>query len=173
MNFEIKEGKRILEVCFQKHYTEGKGFDSYNKYYYVTTNPDIKIGDVVMIESNYKRKSDDDDEFGLQFCKVTDIMDPYTNIADRVEQRLNKANKAVYPYALLTIDLSEYFKQKEEERRIKDIKREMNEAVKELDEMYKYKQLAELNPRFKGLYEELISLTNKNLLVPGDTKSDK
>ena len=81
-----------------------------------------------------------------------------------VENNDDRLRKAVYPKCILTIDLSKYLQMLEDEKELKSIEKEMNAAASKLDTFLKFKQLSELDPSFKSLFERYQALRNNNLL---------
>ena len=158
----FKKKKKVLEVYFANDYNKG-GFNTYEAYYYITNLPDIKPGDIVLIHTNSGKNNL---QFNLQFVLVNDIINPGSMFNDNVyvENNDDRLRKAVYPKCILTIDLSKYLQMLEDEKELKSIEKEMNAAASRLDTFLKFKQLSELDPSFKSLFERYQALRNNNLL---------
>ena len=170
----ISAGTRVLEVRYAKHFTEGRGWNN-KKFYYFSNNQNIKKGEVICIEPNIASGEDNELEFGLQFAKVTNIIEVYNGTEEcavlTVDDRIDKAK---YVETIIQIDLKDYFDNKAKKVEMNNLKKELDTAVTQIDEFLKYKQLAELNPKYKEIFDRYIQLSNpKNNLLSENNEETK
>ena len=104
----IREGMRVLEVSYQKRYTDGAGFEN-KKYYYWTDNKDIKKGDVIGIEPNNYKTPEDKLKFKPSCMSINEqgykneLVFTYINDEQGLYEvgEVSKGNcKNAYPYAM-------------------------------------------------------------------------
>lgn len=167
----IREGMRVLEVSYQKRYTDGAGFEN-KKYYYWTDNKDIKKGDVIGIEPNNYKTPEDKLKFNLFFVIVRDIIVP--EIINRVELVIDehsdfRISQAKYAPKVIQFDLHEYIDEKNRDKELAEIKAVLNNACTEINDLIRFEQLAKLNPKYKETYDRFLEListkSNTNTLT--------
>ena len=160
---QFKPGEKVIEVYYANQYKEG-GFNSCESYYYITNIKDVKAGDIVLIHPFGNGRAVD--KFNLQFALVSEVINPGSMLNDNVyvENNDERLRRATYPKCILTIDLSKYLEMLENEKELKSIEKEMKAAANKLDDFLKFKQLAELDPSFKALFERYTALKSNNLL---------
>lgn len=145
----IKPDDVIYEVCYLDDYT----FDDENTYEYLSKDINAKIGDVILIApKGVPVIKNNQKQFTLQFALITNISKP--NFFENYKR----------PLYIASIDLSEYFQTISNIIKKDFIKKKMDEAIKELDTLQKYKLLASMNENFKSLYDEYMKLTTNNML---------
>lgn len=157
----IRNDEKIIEVLFKDRYNEP--FNEYNPYYYVVPDnfpvPEYRI---IVVAPNIVIKTDDgqDDNFKLQFAKVTRIIRRTRELGNGLfepnEEWKMYAEKAKRPSYYANINLDNYFSNIEKEKRKKELEKQLDEATKKIEKIVKYKELANLNPEYKELYEEYL-----------------
>lgn len=125
------------------HNAETDAFDSDNYYYWIDTDKNITVGDYIILK-------DDVNWDALKVVKVVKAV-----VFEAGMTGLPKAKtKSLIGFA----DVRDYFKAKENKRRAKEIKAQLDARFKEAEKMALYRKLAETDETMKKLLKELDSL---------------
>jgi hypothetical protein len=125
------------------HNTETDAFDSDDYYYWIDTDKNIVVGDYIILK-------DDVNWDALKVVKVVKAV-----VFEAGMTGLPKAKtKALIGFA----EVGDYFKAKENKRRAKEIKAQLDARFKEAEKMALYRKLAETDATMKELLTELDSL---------------
>lgn len=125
------------------HNAETDAFDSDNYYYWVDTDKNIVVGDYIILK-------DDVNWDALKVVKVVKAVVFETGMTG-----LPKAKtKALIGFA----DVGDYFKAKENKRRAKEIKAQLEARFKEAEKMALYRELAKTDDTMNELLKELDAL---------------
>ena len=119
-------------VTVQVKFVNGYGYKEYN---FKCDVPDIKVGDMVVVESSN----------GLSVAKVTKI-DP---------ENTYSATK----WVVSKVYMEEYTARVEKEKKLAEVKKRLNAKKKELQDIAIYEMLAEKDPEFREILAEYKSLT--------------
>lgn len=127
------------------HNAETDDFDSDDYYYWIDTDKNITVGDYIILK----------DDVNWDALKVVRVKKAVALSGDTVVAGLPKARtKALIGFA----DVNDYFKAKENKRRAKEIKAQLDARFKEAEKMALYRKLAETDDTIKKLLAELDSL---------------
>ena len=110
-------------------------FNPCGKEYAYKTDLDLKQGDLVVVKV----------KFEFKLVEVT-----------KVEEKVNPKATA---WIVDKVNLESFEQRQKEEERKKEIKEQLNEAKKKMDELLVYKMLADTDPEMKKLLDELKSLS--------------
>mgnify|MGYP003468908537 CR=1 FL=1 len=125
------------------HNAETDAFDSDNYYYWIDTDKNIVVGDYIILK-------DDVNWDALKVVKVVKAV-----VFEAGMTGLPKAKtKALIGFA----EVGDYFRAKENKRRAKEIKAQLDARFKEAEKMALYRKLAETDTTMKELLAELDSL---------------
>lgn len=125
------------------HNAETDAFDSEDYCYWIDTDKNIAVGDYIILK-------DDVNWDALKIVKVIKAV-----VFEAGMTGLPKAKtKALIGFA----DVNDYFKAKENKRRAKEIKAQLDARFKEAEKMALYRKLAETDDTMKELLAELDSL---------------
>jgi len=125
------------------HNTETDAFDSDDYYYWIDTDKNIVVGDYIILK-------DDVNWDALKVVKVVKAV-----VFEAGMTGLPKAKtKALIGFA----EVGDYFKAKENKRRAKEIKAQLDARFKEAEKMALYRKLAESDETMKSLLSELDAL---------------
>lgn len=125
------------------HNAETDAFDSDNYYYWIDTDKNIVVGDYIILK-------DDVNWDALKIVKVVKAV-----VFEAGMTGLPKAKtKALIGFA----DVGDYFKAKENKRRAKEIKAQLEARFKEAEKMALYRELAKTDDTMKELLKELDAL---------------
>lgn len=168
--FNIKKDEKFIEVYPQKG-GWGYGFDSYdNQWFIVPKSFKIPENKIIFLEPRISK----DKKFGLKSVFVNreidipedayepSVMMTYTDMDSKIK-------KAIRPSFICNIDLKPYVDNINKAARKDEIKKILDEALKDVEKLAKYKVLLELKPEFKSLVEELDILNDNkysNYLLP-------
>lgn len=157
----LKENEKIIKVCFQNSNLDG--FDKYKtRLYIVDTKLDTDKNSIILIQPIlfYDKKDE-----GLTLAKVLKVYeDEDTFFKDYEENQLDDIKK---PFFVCNLNLEPYYKSVKECTRKIELEKQMKKAASKLEDIAKYKALADIDPTFKPLYEEYLSICqteNKTLL---------
>lgn len=128
------------------HNAETDDFDKDDYYYWIDTDKNIVVGDYIILK-------DDVNWDALKVVKVIKavVFNPYEKPAGSLPKA---KTKALIGFA----DVNDYFKAKENKRRAKEIKAQLDARFKEAEKMALYRKLAETDDTMKELLAELDSL---------------
>ena len=150
---------KILSVFIRENFNST--YDSGESYKFrVSDSFEVKVGDVVIIDPKYREKIN----LSLGVVDFIEQVDDDSIINNRV---YGDNDKIYTPFFISTLALDEYVKVREKVARKNQLEKQLSEATKKLEKAAKYKALADLNPEWKPLYEEYVSLVtedNKKLL---------
>ena len=125
------------------HNAETDAFDSDNYYYWIDTDKNITVGDYIILK-------DDVNWDALKIVKVVKAV-----VFEAGMTGLPKAKtKALIGFA----DVGDYFKAKENKRRAKEIKAQLEARFKEAEKMALYRELAKTDDTMNELLKELDAL---------------
>ena len=124
------------------HNTETDSFDSDNYFYWVDTDKVIQNGDYIILK----------DDVNWDALKVVKVVSAEFFEAGKKYEKAK--TKALIGFA----DVGDYFKTKENKRRVKEIKAQLDARFKEAEKMALYRKLAETDDTMKELLAELDSL---------------
>ena len=127
------------------HNAETDDFNTDNYYYWIDTDKNITVGDYIILK----------DDVNWDALKVVKVVKAVALSGNTVVTELPKAKtKALIGFA----DVGDYFKAKENKRRAKEIKAQLDARFKEAEKMALYRKLAETDDTMKKLLAELDSL---------------
>lgn len=157
---------KILKVCYKQSYQ-----DSYkiNKPYYYRVDDDFKtqVGSLVLVEPKLILPESD---INLQLALVLEIIDLEISNENGVTimnlETQELMQKSRVPNYIASLDLTEYFERKKKEKRKAELEDILNNASMNLEKITMFKALSELNPEYKNLFDEYMSLqfNDKKLL---------
>ena len=125
------------------HNAETDAFDSDNYYYWIDTDKNITVGDYIILK----------DDVNWDALKVVKVVKAVVFGAGMTG--LPKAKtKALIGFA----DVGDYFKAKENKRRVKEIKAQLEVRFKEAEKMALYRELAKTDDTMNELLKELDAL---------------
>ena len=124
------------------HNVETDDFDSDNYFYWVDTEKTIKNGDYIILK----------DDVSWDALKVVKVISAELFEAGKKYEKAK--TKALIGFA----EVADYFKAKENKRRAKEIKAQLEARFKEAEKMALYRKLAETDDTMKELLAELDSL---------------
>ena len=125
------------------HNAETDAFDSDNYFYWIDTDKNITVGDYIILK-------DDVNWDALKVVKVVKAV-----VFEAGMTGLPKAKtKALIGFA----DVGDYFKAKENKRRAKEIKAQLEARFKEAEKMALYRELAKTDDTMNELLKELDAL---------------
>lgn len=124
------------------HETSSDDFTSDNYFYWVDTEKTIKAGDYIILK-------DDTNWDALKLVRVASA-----ELFEAGKKYEKAKTKALIGFA----EVGDYFKAKENKRRAKEIKEQLEARFKEAEKMALYRKLAETDETMKGLLKELDSL---------------
>ena len=130
----------FIKVRFHETNTDGFTSDEYN--YWIDTDKCITVGSFLILK-------DDVNWDALKVVKVT-----YAETFQAGKTYEKAKTKALIGFA----DVEDYFKAKENKRRAKEIKEELDKRFKEAEKMALYRKLAETDDTMKSLLKELDEL---------------
>lgn len=168
----LKENDVVIEVVRRNE--NKRGWNYADRYYFLIDNSknNLKTNDIVLIDTSYngrKMSSDITDSFGLHFCKVTLVITDKTEMYDYIN------NHSIYtPFILTSVNLDSYFAEIKKIDRKKEIENTLRKATSKIEEISKFKMLAELNPAYKDLYEEYLKTCSEETqnLLPNTDKNN-
>ena len=129
-----------LTVNFHNANTDD--FTSDNYHYWVDTNKNIRAGDYIILR----------DDANWDALKVVRV------ISTELFEAGKKYEKAITKALVGFADVKDYFKAKENKRRAKEIKEQLEARFKEAEKMALYRKLAESDETMKTLLKELDEL---------------
>jgi hypothetical protein len=130
-------------ITVKFHNAETDDFDTDDYYYWIDTDKNITVGDYLILKDGVNWDA-------LKVVKVIKVV-----VFEAGMTGLPKAKtKALIGFA----DVSDYFKAKENKRRAKEIKAQLEAHFKEAEKMALYRKLAETDETMKSLIDELDSL---------------
>ena len=129
-----------LTVNFHNSSTDD--FESDNYFYWVDTEKSIRAGDYIILK----------DDVNWDALKVVKVVS--AEIFEAGKKYEKAKTKALIGFA----EVGDYFKAKENKRRIKEIKAQLDARFKEAEKMALYRKLAETDDTMKSLLSELDSL---------------
>lgn len=124
------------------HNVSTDDFDSDNYFYWVDTEKSIRAGDYIILK----------DDVNWDALKVVKVVS--AEIFEAGKKYEKAKTKALIGFA----EVGDYFKAKENKRRAKEIKAQLDARFKEAEKMALYRKLAETDDTMKGLLAELDSL---------------
>lgn len=124
------------------HNTETDSFDSDNYFYWVDTEKTISAGSYIILK----------DDVNWDALKVVKVVS--AEIFEAGKKYEKAKTKALIGFA----DVDDYFRAKENKRRAKEIKAQLDARFKEAEKMALYRKLAETDDTMKELLAELDSL---------------
>ena len=130
----------FLTVNF--HDAKTDDFNSDNYFYWIDTEKTIKDGDYLILK----------DDVNWDALKVVRVVSAELFEAGKKYEKAK--TKALIGFA----EVDEYFKAKENKRRAKEIKVQLEARFKEAEKMALYRKLAETDETMKDLLEELDAL---------------
>ena len=141
-------GKQIVRVNFADYRTSDK-WSTNDYYYYVDDSIKLEKDDRVYIKN----------QLGENLAKVTDV---YSEPEIRTPQRF------------LKIDLSEILAIEAKYERIREIEKAMDNKVKSIEKLQRYKLLEELDPSVSPMLEELkkLKLETSNTILIDSPKTE-
>lgn len=167
----LKENERIIKVCSQK--SNFVGFDSYSTSLFIVDNKDLSVEKDSIILLQPTLFYDNRKAMSLRFVKVLEL---YNNeeefLKEYEEEDLYKLKK---PFFVCNIDLEPYIQSVKECTRKIDLEKQMKKAASKLEDIAKYKALADIDPSFKPLYEEYLAICQKEnqTLLEASTTENK
>lgn len=130
----------FLTVNF--HNASNDDFESDNYFYWVDTEKSIKAGDYIILK----------DDVNWDALKVVKVVSAELFKAGKKYEKAK--TKALVGFA----DVEDYFKAKENKRRVKEIKAQLEARFKEAEKMALYRELAKTDDTMKTLLTELDAL---------------
>ena len=130
----------FLTVNFHEVETDDFTSDNYN--YWVDTEKSIRAGDYIILK-------DDCNWDALKVVRVASA---------EVFESGKKYEKAITKALIGLADVGDYFKAKENKRRAKEIRKELEQRFKEAEKMALYRELAKSDDTVRSLLEELDGL---------------
>lgn len=107
---------------------------------------DVKRGDMVLCDT----------KSGFVLGYVNTIID-----REAFEEDFGKKNVSKEIICKVNPDLDSYYQRQEKEKRIVELKTKMNNLAKKQEKLLLYKQLAEISPEMKALYDEYMALDSE------------
>lgn len=117
---------RIVKVKFN-----GYGYKEYN---FKCDIPDIKVGDMVIVDSS-----------GYQVVKVVSVDE--------------NSDYPATKWVVAKVDMSHHLAKIEKDKKIAEVKKKLNAKKKELQDIAIYEMLAEKDPEFREILAEYKALT--------------
>lgn len=139
----MKKEKRNLFVSVNYHVAETDDFTSDKYDYWINTDKDLKVGDLVIFKDTDVRFDD------LKLARIA-----YVEEAQSGKTYAKARTKALIGIA----DCSDYFDRKIKARRAKEIKEQLEARFKEAEKMALYRKLAESDETMMKLLNELDEL---------------
>lgn len=165
----LKENEKIIKVCFQN--SSLNGFDKYKtRLYIVDTKLESDKNSIILIQPilDYNKKDE-----GIALAKVLKTYedeDAFYKEYDEI-QSIDDIKK---PFFVCNLNLDPYYQSVRECTRKIELEKQMKKAASKLEDIAKYKALADIDPSFKPLYEEYLSICqteNKTLLEASNDNS--
>lgn len=129
-------------ITVQFHDVAADDFNSDSYFYWIDTDKSISKGDYLILK----------DDVNWDALKVVKVVDVETFVPNK---KYGPAKtKALIGFA----EVGDYFKAKENKRRAKEIKAELEKRFKEAEKMALYRKLAESDETMKSLLAELDAL---------------
>ena len=130
----------FLTVNF--HDAKTDDFNSDNYFYWVDTERQINKGDYIILK----------DDCNWDALKIVRVVDAEVFVSGK------KYEKAITKALIGFADVKDYFRAKENKRRAKEIKAQLEARFKEAEKMALYRKLAESDETMKTLLKELDEL---------------
>lgn len=151
----LKENEAVIKVIKRKE--AGPGFDNSKEYFFYVnlTKGDYNKDTIVLIDSNYKGKSNKKmvDRFNLTFCKIVDLITD-----SETEEEIAEYHSIFKPFVIMNIKIDDYFNEFKKIDKKQELEKTLRQATSKLEEISKFKMLAELNPAYQTLYDEYVKM---------------
>lgn len=149
----LNENEKIIKICYQASSLDK--FDTYkNAVFIVNKDLETNKNSVILIQPVLVTK--DYKDVGLRLAKVLATYNNEEEFAkDYDDTSIDNINK---PFFVCNINLEPYYESVKSCTRKLELEKQMKKAASKLEDIAKYKALADLDASFKPLYEEYLNI---------------